>query len=149
VLLEGQPFVWNLKIDKICVTYVNFSTSVVTKNRPKNVQNRALSKIFGPTRDDVTREWRKLLNEELIELRLSNIIRVIKPRIIIWAGHVARMGRGKVHTGFCWGNLRERDHLENLEINGRIILKWIFMRWDREAWFGFISLRIRTSSELL
>jgi hypothetical protein len=35
-----------------------------------------------------------------------------------------------VHTGFWWGNLRERDHLEDLDIDGRIILKWIFWKWD-------------------
>jgi len=39
-----------------------------------------------------------------------------------WAGHVARMGRGKVHTGFWWGNLREGDHLEDPGIDRRIIL---------------------------
>jgi hypothetical protein len=54
-----------------------------------------------------TREWRKLHNE-LNDLYSSpNIIWVIKSRIMIWAGHVARMGRGEVYTGFWWGNLRE------------------------------------------
>jgi len=37
-----------------------------------------------------------------------------------------------VHTGFLWGNLRERDHLEDPGIDGRIILRWIFRQWDRE-----------------
>jgi hypothetical protein len=39
-------------------------------------------------------------------------------------------GRGKVYTGFWWGNLRERDHLGDPDIDGRIILRWIFMKWD-------------------
>jgi len=39
-----------------------------------------------------------------------------------WAGHVALMGRGEVNTGFWWGNLRERDHLEDPELDGGITL---------------------------
>jgi len=42
------------------------------------------------------------------------------------SGNVARIGRRKVHTGFWWGNLRERDHLENVGIDWSIILMWIF-----------------------
>jgi hypothetical protein len=38
------------------------------------------------------------------------------------------MGRGDVHTGFWWGNLRKEDHLKDLGVNGRIILKWIFKK---------------------
>ena len=56
-------------------------------------ENRVLKRIFGPSRDEVTREWRKLLNEELNELYSSpNIVRVIKSRRMRWAGNVARMG---------------------------------------------------------
>jgi len=43
-----------------------------------------------------------------------------------WAVHVARRRRGAVHIGFWWGNLRERDHLNDLGLDGRAILKWIF-----------------------
>jgi hypothetical protein len=39
-------------------------------------------------------------------------------------------GRGEVYTGFWWGNLRERDHLENPGVSGKIILRWIFRKWD-------------------
>ena len=50
-------------------------------------------RIFGPRRDEVTGEWRRLLNEELNDLYSSpNIVRVIKSRRMRWAGHVARMG---------------------------------------------------------
>jgi hypothetical protein len=53
-----------------------------------------LRRIFGPKRDDVTGEWRKLRNEELNNLYSSlNIVRVIKLRRMRWAGHVARLGR--------------------------------------------------------
>ena len=37
---------------------------------------------------------------------------------------------GKVYAGVWWGNMKERDHLEGLVIGGRIILKWIFKKWD-------------------
>jgi hypothetical protein len=55
-------------------------------------------------RDGVTGEWRKVLNEELYDLYCSpTIVRVIKSRRMSWAGHVARMGRGELCTGFLVG----------------------------------------------
>ena len=48
----------------------------------------------------------------------------------------------EVHTGFWWGDLTERDHLENLGIVGRMILKFIFKKWDAEVWIGLIWLRM-------
>jgi hypothetical protein len=66
-----------------------------------------LRRIFGPRRDEVTREWRKLHNEELNDLYCSpNIVRVIKTRMR-WAGHVACMGEPEVYIGLWWGNLRK------------------------------------------
>ena len=47
-----------------------------------------------------------------------------------WAGHVSSRGGGEVYTGFRWENLRERDHLENPGVDGRIILRWIFRKLD-------------------
>jgi len=38
--------------------------------------------------------------------------------------------RGEVHTGFCWGKLRERDYLEDLALDGLKSLKWAFNKWD-------------------
>jgi hypothetical protein len=57
-------------------------------------ENRVLRRIFGPKRDEVTAEWRKLHNKELHYLYFSpSIIRIIKSRRMKWAGHVARMDR--------------------------------------------------------
>jgi hypothetical protein len=99
----------------------------------------------GPRADEVTRVWRRLRNEELYDLYSSpSIIRVIKSRRIRWVGHVARIRRGIVHTGIWWGNLVERGHFEDLRVDGRISLKWIFKKWDAEVWTGLIWLRIGT-----
>jgi hypothetical protein len=85
-------------------------------------ENRVLRRTLGPKRDDVTGEWRKLHNEELNDLYSSpNIVRMIKSRRMRWAGHVARMGRGEAYTGFWWGNLSERDHLGDPDVDGKII----------------------------
>jgi hypothetical protein len=68
---------------------------------------------FGPKRDKVTGEWRKLHNEELNDLYCSpNVTQVIKSRRIRWAGYVARRMRREAYTGFWWGNLRERNTWE-------------------------------------
>jgi hypothetical protein len=59
-------------------------------------ENRMLRKVFGPKRDKVTGEWRKLHNEGLNDLySLPNIVRVVKSRRMRWAGHVARMEEDK------------------------------------------------------
>jgi len=64
-------------------------------------ENRLLRRIFGSKRDEITRKWRKLNNEELNALySLSNIVQVIKWRRMRWAGHIARMGREVSCTGF-------------------------------------------------
>jgi hypothetical protein len=59
-------------------------------------ENRGLRRIFGPKRNEVTRDWIKLLIEEFHDLYSSpNNVRAIKSRRIRWAGHVARMGGGE------------------------------------------------------
>jgi hypothetical protein len=86
-------------------------------------ENRVLRRIFGPKREE-DGSWRKLHNDELHSLYSSpNIIRVIKSRRMRWAGHVARMGRGEVLTGFWLGGPKARDHWEDLGVGGRITLR--------------------------
>jgi hypothetical protein len=82
-------------------------------------ENRALTKIFGRKGEEVTGEWRRLQNEELC---------VIKSRRMGWVGNVACMGEGEEHIGFWCGDLMVRVHLEDLGVQGRIILKWIFKK---------------------
>jgi hypothetical protein len=74
-------------------------------------ENRVLRRIFGPKRDEVTGEWRKLHNEEFHDLYSSpSIIRKIKSRRMRWVGHVARMGRRGTRTDCWWESQRERGH---------------------------------------
>ena len=77
----------------VCETW---SLTLREEHRLRVFENRVLRRIFGPKRDGVTGEWRKLHNEELNSLYCSpNIVRVIKSRRMRWAGYVARMEEGR------------------------------------------------------
>jgi hypothetical protein len=73
---------------------------------------------------------------------------VIKSRRVRWAGHVAHTGERR---GFWWGNLRDRYHLEDPSVDGRIILRWTFRKWgagmdwidlaeDRDRWRALVNV---------
>ena len=71
-----------------------WSLTLREERRLRVFENRVLRIVFGPKRDEVTGEWRKLHNVELSDLySLPNIVRVVKSRRMRWAGHVARIGQ--------------------------------------------------------
>jgi len=108
-------------------------------------ENMVLWRIFGPRRDEVKGECRRLYNEELNDLYSSpNIVRVIKSIRMEWAGHVARMSEGGGGIGSWWRNRREGDYWGNLGLNGWIILEWISRRWVVGIWTGLGWPRIET-----
>jgi hypothetical protein len=99
-----------------------------------------LKRIFGPKRDEVTGEWRKLCNEELPDLySLPSIIRIIKPRKMRWMGHVARMGEKRNAYRLLVGkrSLGRPRHkwVDNIRMN--------LERWDGVMWTGLAGLRNR------
>jgi len=110
-------------------------------------ENMVVRRIFGPRRDGVTGEWRRLHNEELNYLYSSpNIVRVVKSRRMRWAGHVARMGevRGvyRVLVGKPEGRrpLRRprRRWVDNIKMDlqevGCEYMDWIGLAQDRDRW---------------
>ena len=88
-------------------------------------------------------EGRKL-HSKVLNLYSPNIVRVIKSRRMRWVGHVERMGRGAVCTGFWWRNLRKRDHLEDPGVGERLISKMDLQEVGWGSWTGMIWLRIGT-----
>jgi hypothetical protein len=109
-------------------------------------ENRVLRRIFGPKRDEVTGDWRKLHNEELHNLHTSpDIIRQVKSRRMRWAGHVARIGVErkvcKVLVGKPEGKIplgRPRRGKMGSEWNlGRFA--WIRLSQDRDRWGAVVS----------
>jgi hypothetical protein len=69
---------------------------------------------------------------------------VVKSRRMRWAGHVARMGEDRVVHRVLVGSLRERAHWRDQDVDGRIILRWIFRKLEGVVGTGWSCLRIRT-----
>jgi hypothetical protein len=92
----------NIKVYRTIILYAvlygceTWSPTLREERRLRLFENRVPRRIFGPKRDQVTGEWRRLHNEEINDLYCSpSIYRVIKARRMRWAGHVAQMGEGR------------------------------------------------------
>jgi hypothetical protein len=159
-LLSSHPLSRNVKV-KIYKTIIlpvvlygrkTWSLTLREEHRLRVFENRVLKRIFGPKRDEVTGEWRKLHNEELHNMYSSpDIIRQVKSRLMRWAGHVARMGEerkvynilvGKPEGKRPLGRPRRRwedgIRMDVREIGlGRV--DWIRLAQDRDRWRGVVS----------
>jgi hypothetical protein len=115
-------------------------------------ESRVLRRIFGPKKDEVTGEWRKLHNEKLNGLYfLPNIVRVIKSRRLRCAGHVARMGEGRVVYRVLVGKSEgkrplgrprrrwEDSVMMDLQEVGSGCEDWIGLIHDRYRWRALVS----------
>ena len=91
--------------------YETWSLTLRQERKLRVFENMVLRRIYGSMSDGVRGEWKRLHNEELNDLYSSpNIVRVVKSRIMRWAGHVARVGEERGRIGSCWGNRKEGDH---------------------------------------
>jgi len=129
-----------------------WSLTLRTERKLRVFENMVLRRIFGPRRDEVTGERRRLHNEELNDLYSSpNIVRVIKSKRMRWAGHVVRMGEEmgmyRVLVGKPEGKrpLRRprRRWVDNIRMDlqevGLGYVDWIGLAQDRDRWRKLVS----------
>jgi hypothetical protein len=134
------------------VVFYGWFYTLREEQRLRVFENRVLWRIFGPKRDEVTGSWRNLLNEELHGLYSSpSIIRVIKARRMIRAGHLARMGEVRGAYNILVGRPEGRRPLgrprrrweDNIKMNLREIgfgdVDWIHWAQDRDRWRALVS----------
>jgi len=125
----------------VLCAYGTWSFTLREECRLRVFENRVLRRIFGPMRDKVTREWRKLHTEELNDLFSSPSILWVMDEM---DEHVASMGESRGAYRILVGKPEGERPLGRPGLNGRIILKWIFRNWDVGAWTGSIWLKIGT-----
>ena len=101
-----------------------WSLTLREESRLRVFGNRVLRRIFGPKRDWMTGEWRRIRNEGLNDLYSSpNSIRVIKSRRMSWAGHVARVMERRGVYRVLVGTPEGKIHLEDPGVDWRLILR--------------------------
>ena len=136
----------------MCCNVWKWSLTLRDECRLRVFENRVLRRVFGPKRDEVTGEWKKLHNEELSDLySLPDIVRVVKSRRMRWAGHVAVWGRGEVCTGFWLGKpegkrplgrprRRWEDNIKmDLQEVGEGFGDWMELAQDMDRWRALVS----------
>ena len=129
-----------------------WSLTLREERRLRVFENRVLRRVFGPKRDEVTGEWRKLHNVELSDpYSLPNIVRVVKSRRMRWAGHVVRMGEGRglhrVLVGKPEGKRPLGRPRRRWEDNIKMDLRelgggcedWMELAQDRDRWRALVS----------
>jgi hypothetical protein len=135
IISRRVPYGWSLTLRK--------------QHRLRVFENRVLRRIFALRRDEVTRYWRKLHNEELHNVYSPpDIIRIIKSRKMRWAGHVARMGESRNAYRILVGMPEGKKPI------GRRRCRWVdnikvALRENEIVWTGSVWLRIVTSGGLL
>jgi len=122
------------------------------ERRLRVFESRVLRRIFGPKRDKVAGEWRKLHNEELNDLYCSpNIFQVIKSRRMRWVRHVARMGERRSVYRVLLGKPERKRPLEkprhrwedNIKMDLQEVrcggMDWIELAQDRDRWWALVN----------
>ena len=133
----------------------SWSTTLADKHKLRVFENKVLRKIYGPKRDEMTGEWRRLHNEELHGLYDSpDVVRIMKSRRLRWAGHVARMGEkrrlysivvGKPEGKRPLGRPRRRweDNIRrDLREVGIRDENWLDVAQERILWRTFVTAAI-------
>jgi hypothetical protein len=126
-----------------------WSLTLRDERRLRVFENRLLRRVFGPKRDEVTGEWRKLHNVELSDLySLPNIVRVVKSRRMRsytrHMPHVARIGEGRGVHRVLVGKPEGKRLLGRSRRRWQYSMRWIYRKWEGVVGTGWSWLRIGT-----
>ena len=129
-----------------------WSLTLREEHRLRVLENGVLRKLFGPKKDEVKGNWRRLHNEELYALYSSpNVIRMIKSRKMTWMGQVTRMGDRRGACRILVGRLEGRRPFErprigcedNIKMNLQEVgwggMGWTDLAWDRDSWQAIVK----------